>query len=301
MLRVRTAVLICRPSGLSTKASIRCPSMDRWTRQVARIARTWRGDVDRSPHVPLDFGQNVSGFQDDFSGVTRDPNWVAVPSDRDDYKQADGVLRVTTMDANPCHLLCQAAGYDAQCRKCWPASGCVRALPVPTPSPGFPWRAVPRPNMRVKPSIWFSCVTPVIASEYLVGSYGWWMIRAPGGRPYRSSRGRTMSGLAETGPDGRTTPGRPRTPRKIWRATVPNRSQPNGRSSGLVTVAAGWLGIRGPHDGSPAECDLDYILIKAEGLPQIQVAPAACRPARKTVVIREDVHVRERMEWCDAD
>ena len=69
-------------------------------------------DVDRSPHVPLDFGLTVHGFQDDFSGVARDPNWVAVPADRDCYNQADGVLRVTTADANPCHLLCQAAGYD---------------------------------------------------------------------------------------------------------------------------------------------------------------------------------------------
>ena len=31
---------------------------------------------------PADFGQTANGFQDDFTGA-RDPNWVAVPPDKD--------------------------------------------------------------------------------------------------------------------------------------------------------------------------------------------------------------------------
>ena len=62
-------------------------------------------------HVPLDFGEKVHGFQDDFSGLVRDPSWVAVPADRDCYQQANGVLHVTATDTNPSHLLYKGTEY----------------------------------------------------------------------------------------------------------------------------------------------------------------------------------------------
>ncbi len=69
------------------------------------ISPNCTGSVDFSPLLPVDVGQVVSGFQDDFDAVVRDPHWVAVPADHDCYKQVDGVLQVTTMGVNPCHLI----------------------------------------------------------------------------------------------------------------------------------------------------------------------------------------------------
>ncbi len=152
-------------------------------------------DVELSAQVPRDVGHVVNGFQDDFSGAARDPHWIAVPADRDDFRQADGVLRATTMDANPSHLLYQATGYDGAVQEVLARIRVLQAPPVPTPSLGFLWRAIPRPHMRGKPSIWSFYGTREIAWEWLVLWYGWSMIGAPGGRPYRISRGRTMSGI----------------------------------------------------------------------------------------------------------
>ena len=45
------------------------------------------------------------------SVILRDPSWVAVPADRDCYRQADGVLHVTTTDTNPSHLLYKGTEY----------------------------------------------------------------------------------------------------------------------------------------------------------------------------------------------
>ena len=48
--------------------------------------------------TPIDLGQTLNGFQDDFTGAARDPNWVAVGPGGDLYEQANGVLRVTVTD-----------------------------------------------------------------------------------------------------------------------------------------------------------------------------------------------------------
>src|SRR5262245_12928212 len=53
--------------------------------------------------TPVDVGQTVSGFQDDFSGAARDANWIVVGAGGDYYEQANGVLKVTVIDSDPNH------------------------------------------------------------------------------------------------------------------------------------------------------------------------------------------------------
>lgn len=60
--------------------------------------------------VPAELGQTVNGFQDDFTGATRNPNWVAVGAGGDHYLQQDGVLKVFPSAGDPNHLLYMGAG-----------------------------------------------------------------------------------------------------------------------------------------------------------------------------------------------
>ena len=62
--------------------------------------------------TPVDVGQTVNGFQDDFTGTTRDPNWVSVGADADLYSLNNGVLVIPSLAGDPNHLLYEAAGYD---------------------------------------------------------------------------------------------------------------------------------------------------------------------------------------------
>ena len=59
---------------------------------------------------PTELGQTVNGFQDNFTGATRDPNWVAVGPGGDLYVQEDGVLKVSATHGDPNHLLYMAPG-----------------------------------------------------------------------------------------------------------------------------------------------------------------------------------------------
>lgn len=54
---------------------------------------------------PAELGQIINGFQDDFSGPVRDPNWLPVGPGGDHYQQMNGVLYVTTMSGDPNHLI----------------------------------------------------------------------------------------------------------------------------------------------------------------------------------------------------
>jgi hypothetical protein len=51
-------------------------------------------------------------FQDDFTGASRDPNWVAYGPAGDLYEQTNGVLKVTAVESDPNHLLYTAGGYS---------------------------------------------------------------------------------------------------------------------------------------------------------------------------------------------
>lgn len=62
--------------------------------------------------LPAEDGTMVAGYQDDFAGATRDPNWKARGPGGDLYRQEDGLLRVTVRSGDPNHLLYEAPGYD---------------------------------------------------------------------------------------------------------------------------------------------------------------------------------------------
>src|SRR6266516_1740770 len=62
--------------------------------------------------LPAELGQTVNGFQDDFTGATRDPDWQPFGPGGDRYEQADGLLYVSTSVGDPNHLLYMKPGYS---------------------------------------------------------------------------------------------------------------------------------------------------------------------------------------------
>src|SRR5262245_7209614 len=82
---------------------------------AAGCLSSFRGSAQT--YTPIDVGQTVNGFQDDFSAATRDENWVAVGTGGDLYEQVDGVLKVTVKDGDPNHLLYELPGYDTEAQE----------------------------------------------------------------------------------------------------------------------------------------------------------------------------------------
>ena len=64
------------------------------------------------PIVPYENGQTVNGFQDDFTGATRNASWVAFGPGGDLYQQFDGLLHVSAHAGDPNHLLFTRPGYS---------------------------------------------------------------------------------------------------------------------------------------------------------------------------------------------
>lgn len=63
--------------------------------------------------APTDVGTVVSGYQDDFNGSTLDARWLPTGPSTSIYTVGKGILHVSSADGDPNHLLFASAGYDA--------------------------------------------------------------------------------------------------------------------------------------------------------------------------------------------
>jgi len=88
-----------------------------------RVASTWWTETlgvdnirvtagEASSGQPSELGQNVNGFQDDFTGATRNPDWKVRGPGGDYYHQGDGLLRVSARLQDPNHLLYEGGSYS---------------------------------------------------------------------------------------------------------------------------------------------------------------------------------------------
>jgi hypothetical protein len=68
------------------------------------------GSASTTSGQPLDLGQEVNGYQDDFTGETRAAGWAVVGPGGDHYVQRNGVLQVSALHGDPNHLIWEAAG-----------------------------------------------------------------------------------------------------------------------------------------------------------------------------------------------
>lgn len=224
--------------------------------------------IVQAQYAPLDFGQVVHGFQDDFNCPTRDPNWVSTPPDQDCYAQAQGVLKATVKNGDPNHLLYAVPGYDEVVQEV------LAKIKVTAFGTGDDARAGIGIATSTNDSQGLNLVLCDMKKEgvpgrqcKLLNDYLAW------GPASLTLRWKTNTWYwLRLGQTGNGDLGAPNVRAKAWLAdgTVPEPAgwQLNWNQRGR----SGLAGILGSAGGL-SEFEVDYILIKAEGLPEIKVGP----------------------------
>lgn len=218
--------------------------------------------------LPVDFGQTVNGFQDDFTGAARDPNWVAVGPGGDLYEQANGVLKVTASMGDPNHLLYAAPGYNDATQEVL-AHIRIKAFGQGDGPRGGIGVGVNADNsqgieLHFRNSDFNETGTrfrllddlrawgPAIQTKWTTNAWFWLRLRQT-----------SSSTAAGTNIHA-----------KVWLADGSVPEPANWQAGWSRAGRTGLAGITGSSGGGAEEFDVDYVLIKAAGLPSIKVAPA---------------------------
>lgn len=208
-----------------------------------------------------------------FHWATRDPNWKPHGPAGDIYKQAGGLLSISVPTGDPNHLLYEAPGYsntvqEVLARMRVTAFGPTGDYPrgglgvgVGTNSQGI--------NLNFRDSVQdnfgrhfrllddLRAWGPGTNIDWEIGDWFWVRLRQD-----TNAAGGTADVFAKIWPADGVTP-EPDQPQVTWNY-VPER-----------TVRAGFAGITGSSSQTGVGTDtleVDYVLIKAAGLPQITVA-----------------------------
>jgi hypothetical protein len=221
--------------------------------------------------VPLDVGTTVAGFQDDFAGALN-PNWVVRGANV--YSVSGGMLRVASASGDPNHLLYEVAGYDNTIQEVLvrirvtnfgsgdgPRGGIATGIdPATSRGINLHFRDEPALGQR---HIEFLDDALAWGTEFPFAWQNnvWYWLRLRH-EPNAASQGGVNDVFA-----------------KIWLA---DGSQPEPAAWQAAydyiptrTTRTGFAGITACSLGGTAEFDVDYLLIKATGLPNITVAPNA--------------------------
>lgn len=226
--------------------------------------------VSLTLRVPADFGQSANGFQDDFTSAARDPNWVAVPADKDMYEQVNGLLRVTVMGDSPgldTHLLYEAPGYNDSVQEVL-ARIRVTAFGVgDAPRCGISVGVDPESSQGINLHFrdndqdgiqgrQFKLLDdrrawgpPGLDIDWENQTWYWLRLRQNGSAPV----------------DG------PNIHAKVWPADGTTAEPADWQLNWARSDRIGFAGIVGSSIGGLSEFEVDYILIKAEGLPSIKI------------------------------
>jgi len=233
--------------------------------------------IDQSMALPTEFtqGGTVAGFQDDFTGATRDPRWIPRGPGGDVYNQGNHVLRVTTANSDPNHLLFED-NYNQTTQEVLarikvnqfgtgdggPRAGISAAVGPNNPSVygGY--------NLDFKDEGTFGrhmeflddnrSWGPELDFQWVTGQYYW-------------VRFKVAQNAASGAPDMFG---------KIWKAdgTEPEPTDYQMTWDDTRSVLSGFAGISSSSLGGLLDMEVDYILIKAAGLPQITPAAEGTLP-----------------------
>ena len=222
--------------------------------------------ASRAQFVPNEIGTSVSGYQDDFDGSAISAGWQV--SGQEGFSVADGLLQVTTVGGDPNHLLYSGANYDEQVQEVlaririreFGAGDASRAGigtavdPFSSQGINFFFRNEPGPgDLHVE----FLDDLRQWGTEhwYPWENNTWYWLRV---RHAPSTQGPDVFG-------------------KIWRADGTEQEPADWQTSYEYvpgrSARSGLAGIAATSSGGLAEFDVDYILIKAAGLPTIVAAP----------------------------
>ncbi len=223
-----------------------------------------------------EFGDTVSGFQDSFTGATRDTNWVALGAGGDNYLQQGGMLKVFASHGDPNHLVYSAPGYSNDVQEV------LARLRVVAFQPGDAYRGgigVAIGTNGQGMNLLFRDFTndaPVRHISFLDDGQAWGtgkFTNAWSNNTWYWLRLRqdpkmdgTNSLFGKIWPADWATPEPP-----DWQLTWADTALPTPHRTGLAGLTAS------SNDGL-AEYEVSYILIKAAGLPNISVAASATTP-----------------------
>jgi len=237
-----------------------------------------------------DFGNTVAGYQDNFSGATMNTNWVALGGGGDGYLQINGLLKIFANQGDPNHLVYAAPGYSndvqevlARMRVVAFQQGdpCRGGLGVcigtnassdnPTNYEGI------NLHFRDNPGDTPTNVTVVrhikllddkrawgptaLSNAWVNNTWYWVRLRQ------QSKMDGTNTVFAKVWPADWATP-----EPASWQLLWADSALPTPHHTGLA-------GLTASSSGGVAQTEVSYILIKAAGLPNIQVSVAATAPA----------------------
>ena len=239
--------------------------------------------ANAQPLVPIDVGQTVNGFQDDFDGPTLNPDWKATGTALKIYSVADGLLKVMSAMGDPNHLLYAAPGYDPTTQEVLariritafgegdPARGGVAVGVDASSSQGINlhFRNVNSEGQSGHHTSFLDDLRvwgPGYGFGWQTNSWYWLRLRQ---EPDVPSQGAATHAFG-----------------KIWPADG-STAEPIGWQTFDYSnsTRTGFAGIAAGSSGGISEFEVDYILIKAAGLPEIVVAPHAFPLGQTPVVI----------------
>jgi len=220
--------------------------------------------------LPSDVGTTVSGFQDDFEGGAPSPNWATRGASA--FSVGGGMLHVTSVAGDPNHLLYELGGYNNSVQEILarirvtnfgssdaPRAGLSAVVDAGT-SQGINlmFRDEPSPGQR---HVEFLNDTLAWGTELAFAwqNSTWYWLRLRH-EPNAASLGGVNDVFG-----------------KIWRAdgsqAEPATWQVTYDYTPTAGARTGFAGLAATSANGTAEFDVDYILIKASGLPSIVVAP----------------------------
>ncbi len=224
------------------------------------------------PFLPAEAGTAVNGYQDDFDGTTLAAGWLVQGANA--YTVTGGVLRVSVASGDPNHLLYAVGGYNNSVQEVLARirvinfgtgdqprggiSACVDPTAAPAGGIDLHFR-----DENLGRHIEFLDDLRSWGSEYQFAwqNNAWYWLRLRH-EPNAAAQGGVNDVFA-----------------KIW---LGDGSQPEPAAWQNVydyiparSARSGYAGIVAGSAGGLSEFEVDYILIKASGLPSISVAPSS--------------------------
>ena len=230
-----------------------------------------------------DFGDTVAGYQDNFSSATMNTNWVGLGGGSNNYLQVNGLLKVFANQGDPNHLVYAAPGYSNDVLEVLarmrvvafqqgdPARGGIGVGIAPdSQGMNFHFRDNTNASNLEGPIRHMKLLDDLRAWGPTTLTNGWtnntWYWLRLRQDPKMDG---TNSVFAKIWPADWSTP-EPASWQLFW-ADSSLTQTPKYRG--------GYAGITAASNGGVGQTEVSYVLIKAAGLPDIQVSVAPTAPA----------------------